>query len=73
MESRSITLTRRGKVSDEKQLVLKTMKEMAKPVKTGDIAKAIGMDSKVVSKIIKQLKEEGKVTSPKRCYYAPVD
>jgi len=49
--------------------VLEKMKELDKPVRPGDIAKELGVDSKDVSKAIKKLKEEGKVESPKRCYY----
>jgi len=45
------------------------MKEAGKPVRPGDVAKMIGEDSKDVSKIIKKLKKDGKVLSPKRCYY----
>jgi len=52
--------------------VLKAMKEMGKPVKPGEVAEKLGMDSKVVSKAIDALKKAGKVNSPKRCYYAPV-
>jgi Mn-dependent DtxR family transcriptional regulator len=51
--------------------VLTAMKKAGKPVRPGDIAKMIGEDSKAVSKIISVLKKQGKVTSPKRCYYAP--
>jgi len=54
----------------EEQVFAK-MKELNKPVKAGDIAKELGIDSKEVSKAIKKLKEEGKIESPKRCYYAP--
>ena len=39
----------------------------------GDIAKELGVDSKEVSKAIAELKKEGKVMSPKRCYYAPAE
>jgi biotin operon repressor len=35
------------------------------------VAKMIGEDSKAVSKVISELKKQGKVTSPKRCYYQP--
>ena len=56
-------------VSDE---VLKAMKEMGKPVKPADVAKKLGMESKVVTKAINELKKAGKVNSPKRCYYAAV-
>ncbi len=51
--------------------VLEKMRELNKPVKSGDIAKELGVDSKEVSKAIKKLKEEGKIESPKRCYYQP--
>lgn len=54
-----------------KQVVLEVLKKADKPLKTGDIAKKIGVDSKEVSKVIKELKKEGKIHSPKRCYYAP--
>ena len=39
-------------------------------MKSGEIAKLIGEDSKELSKIINDLKKKGKVISPKRCYYA---
>lgn len=49
------------------------MKDAGKPVRPGDVAKAIGLESKEVSKAIKVLRKEGKVHSPKRCYYAPTE
>jgi hypothetical protein len=51
--------------------VLDAMKKAGKPVKPGEVAEMIGEESKAVSKIISALKKQGKVTSPKRCYYAP--
>ncbi len=51
--------------------VLTVMKEAGQPVRPGDVAKALGVDSKDVSKAIKALREDGKVVSPKRCYYQP--
>ena len=53
--------------------VLAAMKAAGKPVRPGDVAKMIEADGKEVSKVIKSLKDAGKVTSPKRCYYAPAD
>ena len=50
--------------------VLTAMKNAGKPVRPGEIAKSIGTESKAVSKAIKTLKEQGKVISPKRCYYS---
>jgi Mn-dependent DtxR family transcriptional regulator len=51
--------------------VLDAMKKAGKPVRPGDVAKTTGVESKEVSKIINKLKKEGKVISPKRCYYEP--
>lgn len=51
--------------------VLEAMKAAGKPVRPSDVAKTLGLDSKEVSKAIKALKEEGKVVSPKRCFYEP--
>ena len=51
--------------------ILAAMKEAAKPVRPGDIAKALDLDGKEVSKAIQSLKQQGKVTSPKRCYWEP--
>ncbi len=59
------------KMENKKELVLKAFEKAGKPLRPGDIAKETGIDSKEVSKIIKELKKEGKIDSPKRCYYAP--
>lgn len=53
--------------------VLQAMKDAGKPVRPGEVAKAMGIESKEVSKAIKVLKKEGKIHSPKRCYYAPTE
>jgi Mn-dependent DtxR family transcriptional regulator len=59
---------------DEKEkTVLEAMKQAGKPVRPGDVAKGLDMDSKEVSKAIDSLKKKGMVVSPKRCYYAPSD
>ena len=54
----------------EKDKILKIFKSSENPLRPGDIASETGIDSKEISKIIKELREEGKVYSPKRCYYA---
>ena len=51
--------------------VLDAMKKAGKPIRPGDVAKTTGVESKEVSKIINKLKKDGKVISPKRCYYEP--
>jgi len=60
-------------LEDKERIVLEAMKNAGKPVRPGDIAKATGLESKEVSKLIKSLKKKGKVISSKRCYYALAD
>ena len=51
--------------------VLEAMQTAQKPLKSGEIAKILDVDTKEVSAAIKKLKAAGKIDSPKRCYYAP--
>ncbi len=60
------------KMADDEKKVLAAMKKAGKPLRPGDVAKATGLESKEVSKIINALKKKGAVISPKRCYYEPV-
>ena len=53
-----------------KDEVLEIFKNSDSPLRPGEIAEKTGIDSKEVSSIIKELREEGKVYSPKRCYYS---
>ncbi len=54
---------------DTKEQILKVFEQTGKPLKTGEIAQMINVESKEVGKYIKKLKAEGKIYSPKRCYY----
>jgi len=58
-------------MADQKTQVLNAMKKKGKPVRPGDIAKDLGIESKEVSRVIKELKKEGKVHSPKNCFWEP--
>ncbi len=59
---------------DEKEkVVLEAMKQAGKPVRPGDVARTLNLDSKEVSKVIDSLKKKGMIISPKRCYYTPSD
>jgi biotin operon repressor len=49
--------------------VIQTLKKSGKPMKSVEIADAAGIDKKEVDKALKSLKSEGKVFSPKNCYY----
>lgn len=60
-------------MAEVEHTILETMKKAGKPLRPGDVAKMTGMDSKEISKIISDLKKNGKVASPKRCFYAPVE
>jgi DNA-binding transcriptional regulator GbsR (MarR family) len=51
--------------------VLETMKAAGKPLKAGEIAEASGLDKKEVDKAMKVLKAEGKIESPKVCFWQP--
>jgi len=52
--------------------ILKAMKKEDKPLRPGDIAELTGIDKTDVTKAIKKLSGEGKVISPKRCFYEAV-
>ena len=58
-------------MSDQKQVVLAAMKSAGIPVRPGDVAQMTGIESKEVSKLIKELQKSGDVFSPKRCFYSP--
>ena len=58
-------------MEEKEQMVLEAMEKAGKPVRPGDVAKSVGLANDEVSKIIRSLKKKGKVTSPKRCFYAP--
>jgi Mn-dependent DtxR family transcriptional regulator len=50
--------------------VVTAMKKAGKPVKAGEIANVLGVENKEVAKVFQELKKQGKIVSPKRCYYA---
>jgi len=56
---------------EKSELVLKTMKDAGKAVSAGQIAELSGLDRKDVDKVMKSLKTEGKIVSPKVCYWQP--
>ncbi len=51
--------------------VLEVLKNAGKALKAGEIAEAAGLDKKEIDKAMKSLKTEGKITSPKNCYWEP--
>lgn len=56
---------------DNTQKVLDAMKKAGKALKAGEIAEIIGIDKKEVDKAMNALKKDGKIVSPKVCYWQP--
>jgi len=54
---------------DTYEVVLDFFTKAEQPVRTGDVVKATGIDKKEVEKVMNRLKKEGKIISPKRCYW----
>jgi predicted transcriptional regulator len=56
-------------MADVKEQVLAELKKAGKAVRPGDLATAAGLEKEAVSKALAALKKEGKVVSPKACFY----
>ena len=54
---------------DAKEQVLEAMKKDGTPLNSGKIVILTGLDRKVVDKAMDQLKKEGAIISPVRCYW----
>ncbi|MFH1214186.1 MAG: helix-turn-helix domain-containing protein [Candidatus Neomarinimicrobiota bacterium] len=59
-------------MTDKETAVLSAMQKAGKPVKAGDVAQTTGLPKDEVARIIAALKKQGKVESPKACFYIPV-
>ncbi len=53
---------------DNSELIIKTLRENG-AMRPGEIADKAGLDKKDVDNVIKKLKSEEKIFSPKRCFY----
>ncbi len=53
--------------------VYDVLKSAGEPLKPGEVAEKSGIDRKEVDKMIKALVKEGRVNSPKRCFYGIVE
>lgn len=51
--------------------VLEVMKGAGEPLNAGKIVELSGLTKKDVDKAMKDLKEQGLIVSPKRCYWEP--
>jgi len=50
---------------------LKVLHESGKALKAGEIAELSGLEKTVVDKVMKELKKDEEIISPKRCYWEP--
>lgn len=53
----------------KEKLVLDVIKKANKPMRPRGISNLTGLDKKEVAKILAKLKKDGKIISPKRCFY----
>lgn len=53
-----------------KEQVLDAFRKAEKPLRPGDVAKSLNVDGKEVSAVIKELKNDDLIYSPKRCHYS---
>jgi len=56
-------------MSDKETTILSAMAKAKKPLKAGEVAELTGIPKDEVAKIIAGLKKQGRVESPKACYY----
>ncbi len=54
---------------EAKEKILEVFKKENKPLNAGKVVKLTGLDRKQVDKIMEELKKEGTIYSPKRCYW----
>jgi DNA-binding IscR family transcriptional regulator len=54
---------------DNYEVIVDFFMKSDKPVKAGEVADATGIDKKEVDKVLAKLKKEGKIVSPKRCFW----
>jgi len=54
-----------------KEQVLDAMKKAGEPVNAGKVSELTKLDRKAVNKAMNELKKEGAIQSPKRCFWQP--
>jgi hypothetical protein len=55
---------------DSKEKVIKAFKDSEEPLNATKVSQISGVEKKEVDKIMKELKKDETIYSPKRCYYA---
>ncbi|HEX2948192.1 MAG TPA: MarR family transcriptional regulator [Armatimonadota bacterium] len=54
----------------DQEKVLQAFQDASEPLNAGKVAEITGLDRKIVDKIMAQLKADGTIESPKRCFWA---
>ena len=57
---------------DNGQLIVDALTKAGVPMKAQEIAESTGLEKKEVDKLLKKLKADAKIRSPKNCFYEPV-
>lgn len=55
---------------DNKEKVIKAFKDSEEPLNATKVSELSGVEKKEVDKIMKELKNDETIISPKRCYWA---
>ncbi len=58
-------------MAENKEIILQAMKSSGEPLKAGEIVELTGLDKKEVDKVMKEMKNNDLIVSPKRCYWEP--
>lgn len=58
-------------MAENKEIILQAMKSAGEPLKAGEIVELTGLDKKEVDKVMKEMKNNDLIVSPKRCYWEP--
>jgi len=64
-------LTKGEMLVDNLEKVMQVFEKANQPLNSKAVQEATGLDKKEVDKLIKKLKDAGKLESPKRCFYQP--
>ena len=56
---------------NEKEQIIKAMKQAGEPLNAGKIAELTGLDRKIVDKTMANMTKDGSIVSPVRCKWEP--
>ena len=62
-----------GDIMDDKEKVIEAFKNSEEPLNAKKVSELSGVEKKEVDKIMKELKKDETIVSPKRCYWTLAD